>query len=256
MTLLSVTGIAKHFGGVVALDGADLAVEPGTITGLIGPNGAGKTTLFNVVSGLIRPDAGRVVLDGVDVTGWRPDRIARSGMVRTFQIARGFPLLTVMENLLVYGPHQPGEAMVAVFVARRRAAAAEHALVARARAIAERLNLEAVLDSRASEISGGQKKLLEIGRALMAAPKLVLLDEPIAGVNPALADRIAHHLVDLRNEGLTILLIEHNMDMIARLCDPVVVMAAGRKLTQGRFADVADDAGVQEAYMGRRRWTS
>jgi branched-chain amino acid transport system ATP-binding protein/neutral amino acid transport system ATP-binding protein len=256
MTLLTVTGIAKHFGGVVALDGADLAVEAGTITGLIGPNGAGKTTLFNVISGLIKPDAGAVVLDGEDVTGWRPDRIARRGMVRSFQIARGFPLLTVMENLLVYGPSQPGEAMAALFFARSRAVAAERALIARARTIAARLDLEAVLDRRASEISGGQKKLLEIGRALMAEPKLVLLDEPIAGVNPALADRIAHHLVDLRNEGLTILLIEHNMDMIARLCDPVVVMAAGRKLTQGRFADVAADATVQEAYMGKRRWTS
>jgi branched-chain amino acid transport system ATP-binding protein/neutral amino acid transport system ATP-binding protein len=256
MTLLSITGIAKHFGGVVALDRADLAVEPGTITGLIGPNGAGKTTLFNVVTGLIRPDAGRIVFDGEDITRWRPDRIARRGLVRTFQIARGFPLLTVMENLLVYGPHQPGEAMAALFLARRSAAAAERALVERALAVAARLELTAVLDQRASEISGGQKKLLEIGRALMAEPKLVLLDEPIAGVNPALADRIAHHLVDLRNEGLTILLIEHNMDMIARLCEPVVVMAAGRRLTQGRFADVAADATVQEAYMGRRRWTS
>src|SRR5262249_23172262 len=158
MALLSVTGIAKHFGGVVALDGADLTVETGTITGLIGPNGAGKTTLFNVVSGLIRPDTGQIVLDGEDVTGWRPDRMARRGMVRTFQIARGFPHLTVMESLLVYGPHQPGEAMAAVFLARRHAATAERALIERARAIAARLNLEAVLDARASEISGGQKK--------------------------------------------------------------------------------------------------
>src|SRR5215468_8573290 len=253
MTLLSVTGIAKHFGGVVALDGADLAVEPGTITGLIGPNGAGKTTLFNVVSGLIRPDAGRVVLDGQDITGWRPDRIARRGMVRTFQIARGFPLLTVMENLLVYGAHQPGEEMALVFLARRRAAAAERALVERARAVAARLNLEVVLDARANEISGGQKKLLEIGRALMAEPKLVLLDEPIAGVNPTLAAEIGEHLKALVREGITILLIEHHMDMVARLCDRVIVMAEGRHLAEGSFAEMAADRRVQEAYMGRRR---
>ncbi len=254
MALLEISGISKHFGGVQALDGASLSVEAGTITGLIGPNGAGKTTLFNVVSGLIAPDEGRVVFDGEDVTTWRPDRIARRGMIRTFQIARGFPQLTVMENLLVYAPHQPGEAMVTALFARGRAAQAERDAIARAHAIAGRLNLSAVLDQRASDISGGQKKLLEIGRALMAEPKLVLLDEPIAGVNPTLADRIAHHLVDLQREGLTILLIEHNMDLIARLCDPVIVMAAGKRLTQGRFADVAGDREVQEAYMGKRRW--
>jgi ABC-type branched-subunit amino acid transport system ATPase component len=252
MALLEITGLARNFGGVVALDGADLEVESGTITGLIGPNGAGKTTLFNVVSGLVPANAGKVVFDGVDITGWRPDRIAQRGLVRTFQIARGFPKLTVMENLLVYGPDQPGERLATALVMRAGMHAAERELVARALAIAERLNLAAVLDNPAAEISGGQKKLLEIGRALMARPRLILLDEPLAGVNPVLAERIVEHLRGLQRDGITFLLIEHDMGMIAKLCDPVVVMAAGKRLTQGSFASIAADHDVQEVYMGRR----
>jgi branched-chain amino acid transport system ATP-binding protein/neutral amino acid transport system ATP-binding protein len=252
MALLEVTGLARHFGGVIALDGADVSVEPGTITGLIGPNGAGKTTLFNVVSGMVPADAGRVVFDGADITGWRPDRIAQRGLVRTFQIARGFPKLTVMENLLVYGPDQPGERLAIALALRAGMRAAERELVARAHGVAERLNLAAVLDQPASDISGGQKKLLEIGRALMARPRLILLDEPLAGVNPVLAERIVEHLRGLQREGITFLLIEHDMGMIARLCDPVIVMAAGKRLTQGSFAAVAADHDVQEVYMGRR----
>ena len=252
MALLEITGLARHFGGVVALDGADLAVDEGTITGLIGPNGAGKTTLFNVVSGLVSADAGRVVFDGVDITFWRPDRIAQRGLVRTFQIARGFPKLTVMENLLVYGPDQPGEQLARALAMRTGMHTAERELVRRAHAVAERLNLTVVLDQPASDVSGGQKKLLEIGRALMARPRLILLDEPLAGVNPVLAERIVEHLRGLQGEGITFLLIEHDMGMIAKLCDPVVVMAAGRRLTQGSFATVAADHDVQEVYMGRR----
>src|SRR5262245_17486668 len=186
MALLEVHGLRRSFYGVRALDGVDLAVEAGTITGLIGPNGAGKTTLFNCVSGLIPPDGGRVLLDGKDVTGWRPDRVTQAGLVRTFQIARGFPRLTVLENLLLYGGAQPGESLGRALARIPAVARREGELVRRAFAVAERLNLLRVVNDPASDLSGGQKKLLEIGRALMADPRIILLDEPIAGVNPTL----------------------------------------------------------------------
>jgi branched-chain amino acid transport system ATP-binding protein/neutral amino acid transport system ATP-binding protein len=256
MALLEVRGLARAFYGVHALDGVDLSVERGTITGLIGPNGAGKTTLFNVITGIVPPEAGRVVFDGRDVTGWRPDRLTQAGLVRTFQIARGFPRLSVLENLMLYGARQPGEALWKAVsrppAARRR----ERELTERAFAVARRLNLTRVANDPASALSGGQKKLLELGRALMTDPQLILLDEPIAGVNPTLAGEIATHLETLRAEGLTFLIIEHHLDVIARLCAPVIVMAEGRRLAEGTFAEVAADARVQEAYMGRRRWAS
>jgi branched-chain amino acid transport system ATP-binding protein/neutral amino acid transport system ATP-binding protein len=254
--LLEVRGLRRSFYGIRALDGVDLAVAPGTITGLIGPNGAGKTTLFNCVSGLVPPDGGRVLFEDREITGWRADRVTRAGLVRTFQIARGFPRLSVLENLLLYGDAQPGErldrAIVPTAAARRR----EAALTERALGVARRLNLLRVIDNPASDLSGGQKKLLELGRALMTDPRLVLLDEPIAGVNPTLAGEIAEHLQALRAEGLTFLIIEHHLDLIARLCRPVIVMAEGRHLAEGAFAEIAADPRVQEAYMGRRRWVS
>jgi ABC-type branched-subunit amino acid transport system ATPase component len=251
--LLEVREITRSFYGVHALAGVRLAVEPHRITGLIGPNGAGKTTLFNCISGVMRPDSGQVVFANNDITGWRPDRIANRGLIRTFQIARGFPRLSVYENLLLYGDRQPGEsvghALAATAAARRR----ESELIDAAYLIAERLNLVRVLNDPAASLSGGQKKLLEIGRVLMGRPQLILLDEPVAGVNPALTRDIAHHLRALVEEGLTVLLIEHHMDTIAQLCDHVVVLAEGRNLAEGTFAEVAGDPVVQEAYMGRRR---
>src|SRR3954447_14268897 len=188
MSLLEVRGLERAFYGVRALRGADLDVAAGTITGLIGPNGAGKTTLFHCVTGLVPPERGRVVFDGTDITGWRPDRITRAGLVRTFQIARGFPRLSVMENLLLYGADQPGERILQAVLRSPAAKRREEELRTRARVVAHRLNLARVLDNRAAELSGGQKKLLEIGRALMTDPKLILLDEPIAGINPTLAE--------------------------------------------------------------------
>jgi ABC-type branched-subunit amino acid transport system ATPase component len=251
--LLEVTGLRRSFYGVQALAGMDLRVEGGTITGLIGPNGAGKTTLFNCVSGLIPPEAGRVVFDGEDITGWRADRVTRRGLVRTFQIARGFPRLSVLENLMLYGAGQPGETLWRALARPRAVGEREDGLRARAFEVARRLNLMAVINAAASDLSGGQKKLLELGRALMTDPKLILLDEPIAGVNPTLAGEIAHHLESLRADGVTFLIIEHHLDVIARLCDPVVVLAEGRHLAEGSFAALAADPRVQEAYMGRRR---
>ena len=257
MALLEVRALCRSFYGVHALNGVDLDVEAGTITGLIGPNGAGKTTLFNCVSGLIPPESGRVALDGHDVTGQASHRIARRGLVRTFQIARGFPRLSVLENLMLYGAHQPGETLWKSIARPAAVAWRERVLRERAISIARRLNLARVANDPASALSGGQKKLLEIGRALMAEPRLVLLDEPIAGVNPTLANEIAAHLEALAAErGLTFLIIEHNMDLIARLCRPVIVMTEGRRLAQGTFAEVAADPRVQAAYMGERQWAS
>lgn len=252
MSLLEVRDLTRSYYGVHALRGVDLSVEAGRITGLIGPNGAGKTTLFNCVSGFVPPDAGSVAFDGHLITGWRPDRITAVGLVRTFQIARGFPRLSVMENLLLYGKHQPGERLAGAVLHSPSARRREAELRERATAIARRLNLTRVLGQRAAELSGGQKKLLEIGRALMADPRLLLLDEPVAGVNPTLAREIGEHLRGLVADGISVLLIEHHMDTIAALCDPVIVMAEGRHLRQGSFAELAADPMVQEAYMGRR----
>ncbi|HXA21816.1 MAG TPA: ABC transporter ATP-binding protein [Acetobacteraceae bacterium] len=253
MPLLEVQALTRSYYGVHALRGVDLSVDEGRITGLIGPNGAGKTTLFNCISGLVPPDSGSVRFDGRAITAWRADRITGAGLVRTFQIARGFPRLSVLENLLLYGTRQPGERLIHAVLRSSAARRREDELRQRARAIAQRLNLTRVLDDRAADLSGGQKKLLEIGRALMAEPRLLLLDEPVAGVNPTLAREIGEHLRGLVADGISVLLIEHHMDTIAALCDPVIVMAEGRHLRQGSFAELAADPVVQEAYMGRRR---
>jgi branched-chain amino acid transport system ATP-binding protein len=185
-----------------------------------------------------------VVFDGEDVTGWRADRVTRRGLVRTFQIARGFPRLSVRENLMLYGADQPGERLAAAVARGAAARRREAELSERAAAIAQRLNLGRLLDAAASDISTGQKKLLELGRALMTDPKLVLLDEPIAGVNPSLAGEIVERLAGLRGDGLTFLVIEHHLDVIARLCAPVVVMADGRRLAEGTFAEIAAARGA------------
>ncbi len=250
--LLSVRDLARSFYGVHALRGVTFDVMPGTITALIGPNGAGKTTAFQCITGVVPPDGGTVLFGGRDITGWRADRITTAGLTRTFQIARGIGRLSVLDNLMLYAADQPGEGLVNAFLGVGRAA--EELARLRALDIARRLNLLRVANNPAGALSGGQKKLLEIGRALMASPRMILLDEPIAGVNPTLAEEIAEHLRGLRDEGLTFLVIEHHMDLIARLCDPVIVMAEGRRLTEGSFAAVAADPVVQEAYMGRRKW--
>ncbi len=250
--LLSVRGLTRSFYGVQALRGVDFDVMPATITALIGPNGAGKTTAFQCITGVIPPDTGRVTFAGTDITGWRPDRISRAGLTRTFQIARGIARLSVLENLMLYAPDQRGEGLFAALAGLGRAG--EEALRVRAVGVARRLNLLRVANHPAGALSGGQKKLLEIGRALMATPRLILLDEPIAGVNPSLAEEIAEHLRHLRDDGFTFVVIEHHMDLIARLCDPIIVMAEGRRLAEGSFAEIAADPAVREAYMGTRKW--
>jgi ABC-type branched-subunit amino acid transport system ATPase component len=250
--LLSVSGVARSFYGVAALRGVDLQVRQGTITGLIGPNGAGKSTLFNVISGLFPPDKGTVIFAGADVTRAAAASLVRKGLVRTFQLARGFPKLSVFQHLMLYGPRQHGENFSAALFGSRSARRREEELAERAFSVARRLRLEPVLDNPVTALSGGQKKLLEIGRALMAEPRMILLDEPMAGVNPTLTGQIAEHLVALNAEGITICLIEHDMALIRQLCEPVIVMAEGRTMMSGRFDEVAADKRVQEAYLGRR----
>ena len=251
-SLLELKNIRRAFYGLDVLRGVDLAVGEGGITGLIGPNGAGKTTLFNVVSGLVPPDSGSIRFDGKELAGLSPDRVSRAGLVRTFQVARGFPKLSVFQHLMLYGRDQPGESLLTAVFGSRAAREREAELAEKALEMARFLRLDRLIDNPATALSGGQKKLLEIGRALMAEPKLVLLDEPTAGVNPTLQNEIGERLLELPKRGITVLLIEHDMGFIAHLCDPVIVMAEGQVLTQGTFDEVRGDARVREAYLGKR----
>ena len=251
--LLAISDARVTFGGLHALDGATFTVSRGKTTGLIGPNGAGKTTLYNFVSGLLPKASGHVMFDGLDVAGQRPEQISCAGLVRTFQLARGCPRMTVFEHLMLYGPRQRGEGLWAGVLGGARLQEDEETLAERALSIAMRLRLDHVLDNLVTALSGGQKKLLEIGRALMAQPKMILLDEPMAGVNPTLVSEIASHLEAIRDDGITILLIEHEMALIERLCEEVIVMADGKFLTRGSFREVVSDRRVQESYLGMRR---
>jgi len=251
--LLSISNVQISFGGLRALDGASFAVRKGITTGLIGPNGAGKTTLFNCISGLLPKASGGVSFDGQDIQGWRAEQISRAGLVRTFQLARGCPRMTVFEHLMLYGPRQRGESVLAALLGGEQLRVEEQALAEQAFGVAKRLRLDHVLDNLVTALSGGQKKLLEIGRALMAKPKMILLDEPMAGVNPTLVSEIAGHLENIKDEGISILLIEHEMALIERLCEDVVVMAEGKFLTRGTFREVVSNREVQESYLGMRR---
>lgn len=248
--LLEIDNLTKSFFALKVLTGVNISIEAGGITGIIGPNGAGKSTLFNVLSGLFRADGGTVRFNGHDITNAPPHEITRQGLVRSFQIARGFPSLTVMESLLVYGNQQPGEKFWPALGRTRAVRQREEELVEKALGIAEQLRLTRVLNNLSGEISGGQKKLLEIGRALMASPRMILLDEPMAGVNPSLGNEIGEQIRDLNRQGFTFVIIEHDMSWVGKLCDPVIVMADGRVLTQGTFDAVISNPEVQNVYMG------
>jgi ABC-type branched-subunit amino acid transport system ATPase component len=248
--VLSVTGVTKAFGGIAALREAQFTADSRRITGIIGPNGAGKSTLLYVVGGLIAPDSGRVMLDGEDITGLPPFKRAHLGLVRTFQISRELSELTVLENLLLARPHQSGETIWKNFFLPGLVRAEEEAAVERACAILERVGLRQLADNPARALSGGQKKLLELCRALMIDPKIILLDEPGAGVSPPMRVQISEVIKSLRDEGVTFVIIEHDMDMIARLCDRVYVFAEGKNLTDGSFSDIVADQRVIDAYLG------
>ena len=249
--ILEVVGLVKQFGGHRVLDGASFSVEGGSITGLIGPNGAGKTTCFNCIAGFLRNDGGRVLLDGRDVTGMAPHRIFRLGLTRTFQIPQELASLSVLENLLLVPGGQAGEHLWESLLASWRVARQERANVQHAKEVMELVDLLPLMRERAGNLSGGQRKLLELARALMGRPRLVLLDEPGAGVNPTLARRLVQHIERVRDEfGVTFLVIEHDMDLVARLCDPVVVMTDGQVMMEGSPQEVLSNAAVQEAYLG------
>ncbi|MCX8133799.1 MAG: ABC transporter ATP-binding protein [Roseococcus sp.] len=251
MNALEVEGLVKRFGGLAALDGASFAVPAGSITGLIGPNGAGKSTAFATIAGFHRPDAGHVRLFGREVTGESPWALHAAGLARTFQIPRLFARLTVRENLMVAARDQAGERLPAPWFARARIAREEAALAARADAVLARLNLARHADAPASALSGGQKKLVELGRALMSGARVILLDEPAAGVNRTLLREIAATIARLnREEGITFLVIEHDLDLVAELCTPVHCMAEGRVIASGRMEEVRADPMVAEAYLG------
>ncbi|MFO1067958.1 MAG: ABC transporter ATP-binding protein [Geminicoccaceae bacterium] len=251
--LLEVRGLRKSFGGLRAVSGVDLDVAAGGITGLIGPNGAGKSTLFNLIAGALRPDGGSIRLGGEEVAGEPPHRLFARGLVRTFQIPRPFHGLTLVENLMAVPGGDGAERLVSSWLHRRRIAAREAALRERALEVLRILALDRVAGQRAGELSGGQKKLLELGRVMMAEPRIVLLDEIGAGVNRTLLGELASHIERLnRDRGITFLVIEHDMDLIARLCEPVVVMAEGQVLTRGSMAELRRDPRVIEAYLGAR----
>lgn len=249
--LLAASGLTKSFGGIKAVDNAAIEVAQGSITGLIGPNGAGKTTLFNLLSNFIRPDQGRVLFDGEPIQHLQPHQIAQQGMIRTFQVARVLSRLSVLENMLLAAQHQTGENFWSAWLQFRQVAKEEKQLKERAYAILESVGLTHMTHEYAGSLSGGQRKLLEMARALMVQPKLILLDEPAAGVNPTLINQICEHITTWNREGMTFLIIEHNMDVIMSLCDRVWVLAEGRNLAVGTPAEIQTDSQVLEAYLGQ-----
>jgi branched-chain amino acid transport system ATP-binding protein len=248
--MLKASSVSKAFGGNRAVAEVSFTIERGSITGLIGPNGAGKTTLFNCLAGSLSLDSGRLELDGEPIDGLSPDRVFRKGLARTFQIPRPFPEMTVLENVMVAPLHQKGERFWANWFIPGSVAAQERALAERARHWINFVGLSALESQPARILSGGQRKLLELARVLVAEPRMILLDEPGAGVNPALLETIVERIEVLNRKGVTFLIIEHNMDLVMSLCRPVMVMAQGRLLMTGPAETVREDPRVIEAYLG------
>ena len=249
--MIVVEDVHKHFGGFRAVNGASLRIETGTITGLIGPNGAGKTTLFNVIAGVLPPTSGRITMDGQDITGLPPHELFHKGLLRTFQIAHEFSSMTCRENLMMVAGDQSGEKLWNTWFGRRRIANEERALRAKADEVLEFLTIGHIADLKAGEVSGGQKKLLELGRTMMVDAKIVFLDEVGAGVNRTLLYTIADAIKQLNTErGYTFVVIEHDMEFIERLCNPVICMAEGAVLAQGTLAEIKANEQVIEAYLG------
>lgn len=248
--LLSAKGLSKSFGGIRAVNNAYLDVPQGSITGLIGPNGAGKTTLFNLLSNFIRPDKGEVFLDGQPIHQLPPYQIALKGCVRTFQVARVLSRLTVLENMLLASPGQTGENFLNVWFQGAKIRQQEQENRAKALDILDSIGLGEKAQDYAGALSGGQRKLLEIGRALMTKPKLILLDEPAAGVNPTLIAQINDHIIEWNRQGITFLIIEHNMDVIMSLCHHIWVLAEGTNLADGIPSEIQKNERVLKAYLG------
>ena len=249
--MIVVEDVHKHFGGFHAVDGATLTIEEGSITGLIGPNGAGKTTLFNVIAGVLKPTSGRVLMAGEDITGLPPHELFAKGLLRTFQIAHEFSSMTVRENLMMVPGGQSGETLWNAWFRRKAVAEEERALLKKADEVLEFLTIDHLRDEKAGNLSGGQKKLLELGRTMMVDARMVFLDEVGAGVNRTLLNTIADAIMRLNKErGYTFCVIEHDMDFIGRLCDPVICMAEGKVLAEGTLAEIKANEQVIEAYLG------
>ena len=250
--MIRVENLHKHFGGFHAVDGASLEIRTGSITGLIGPNGAGKTTLFNVIAGRYDATSGQVFMDGEDITGLPPHKLFDKGLLRTFQIAHEFSSMTVRENLMMVPPRQTGEKLWNALFSRGAVAEEEERIRAKADEVLEFLTISHIADQKAGMISGGQKKLVELGRTMMVDAKIVFLDEVGAGVNRTLLNTIGDAIVRLNKErGYTFCVIEHDMDFIGRMCDPVICMAEGKVLAEGTVDQVKNDERVIEAYLGR-----
>jgi neutral amino acid transport system ATP-binding protein len=248
--LLSATGLNKNFGGIKAVSNAEIKVNQGSITGLIGPNGAGKTTLFNLLSNFIRPDRGQVIFDHQPIDHLQPHEIAQRGFIRTFQVARVLSKLTVLENMLLATPKQTGENFFQVWLKQPQVRQEERENKQKALEILESVGLLEKAYDYAGALSGGQRKLLEMARTLMTNPKLILLDEPAAGVNPTLINQICEHILDWNRQGITFLIIEHNMDVIMSLCNHVWVLAEGTNLADGTPEEIQTNSDVLEAYLG------
>jgi len=250
--MIRVDDLHLSFGGIRAVDGVSIEIAKGSITGLIGPNGAGKTTLFNVIAGHYKPTSGHVFLDGEEITGLPPHELFHRGLLRTFQIAHEFSTLTVRENLMMVPPEQPGESLVDVWLRPSKVRGREADVRRRADEVIDFLEISHVADELAGNLSGGQKKLLELGRTMMVDARIVFLDEVGAGVNRTLLNTIGDAIVRLNRErGYTFCMIEHDMDFIGRLCDPVIVMAEGKVLVEGPVDEVKANEHVIEAYLGR-----
>jgi len=250
--MIRVENVSKHFGGLKAVDHASIEIERGSITGLIGPNGAGKTTLFNVIAGLYHPTEGCIFLDDEDITGLEPHQLFNKGLLRTFQIAHEFSRLSVTENLMMVPARQSGENLINAWFRRGRVEQEEQEIHTRALEVIDFLNLDHIANEIAGNLSGGQKKLLELGRTMMVDAKIVFLDEVGAGVNRSLLREIGDAIIKLnRDKNYTFCMIEHDMEFITRLCDPVICMAEGAVLAQGTAEQVRDNEEVIEAYLGR-----
>jgi branched-chain amino acid transport system ATP-binding protein len=250
--MIRVDDVSRHFGGLKAVDHVSLEIAEGSITGLIGPNGAGKTTLFNTIAGLYAPTGGRVFLDDEDITGLKPHQLFNKGLLRTFQIAHEFTRLSVVENLMMVPARQSGENLINAWFRRGQVAEEEARIYRRVQEVIEFLNMGHLADEIAGNLSGGQKKLLELGRTMMVDAKIVFLDEVGAGVNRSLLREIGDAIVKLNQEqNYTFCMIEHDMDFIARLCDPVICMAEGKVLAEGTAEEVKNNEEVIEAYLGR-----
>jgi neutral amino acid transport system ATP-binding protein len=250
INILKAENLSKSFGGIQAVYQAAIAVPRGSITGLIGPNGAGKTTFFNLLSNFLMPDSGTVCLDGLPIQGMPTHAIAQMGMVRTFQVPRVLSRLSVLDNMLLAAQNQTGEKFWNAWFRGGKIAQEEKLLKEKAKSILDSVGLIPMVDNYAGSMSGGQRKLLEIARALMTDPKIILLDEPAAGVNPALIDEICTHIRTWNRNGLTFLIIEHNMDVIMSLCDRIWVLAEGRNLKDGKPEEIRSSPEVLEAYLG------